>query len=96
MKSLFTFSTCLVMLCLLVFFLDHFGMTSILFDVNMYGTFFSISKLVHKVINDPLVYKGLKNPKFSQLVHMLKDLIIGLSFLKKIEQMAFLCLLTLA
>ena len=48
---LLTFNTCLVMLCLLVHFLDHFWMTSILFDVDMYCRFFfciQVSKLGHQ------------------------------------------------
>ena len=49
-------------------------MTSILFDVNMYCRFFSMSKLVNWVINDPLVHNVLKNRKFSYVVHMLVDL----------------------
>ena len=51
MTSFLTFRTCLIMLCLLVYFLDHSWMTSILFDVNMYcGFFFYIqsSKLGHQ------------------------------------------------
>ena len=61
MTPLLTFNTCLVMLCLLVHFLDHFWMTSILFDVDMYCRFFSVSKLVNWVISDPPVQKSLKN-----------------------------------
>ena len=72
------------MLCLLVYFLDHLWMTSILFDVNMYCRFFSIlrlvnwvmsvfsiSRLVNWVTSDPLKHKGLKIWKFSHVVHML-------------------------
>ena len=61
MTPLLTFNTCLVMLCLLVHFLDHFWMTSISFDVNMYCRFFSVSKLVNWVISDSPVQKSLKN-----------------------------------
>ena len=51
MTPLLTFNTFLVMLCLLVYFLDHFWLTSILFDVNMYCRFFfyiEVSKLGHQ------------------------------------------------
>ena len=82
MTPLLTFNTCLVMLCLLVHFLDHFWMTSILFDVNMYRRFFSISKLVNWVISDPPVQKSLKNQKFSHVVHFLVSLIMCLALLK--------------
>ena len=47
MTSLLILSICLVMLCLLKYFLDHLWMTSILFDVKIYCIFFSISKLVN-------------------------------------------------
>ena len=58
MTSLFTFGTCLVMLSFLVYFHDHLWMASILFDVNMYCRFFSISKLVNWVISDALVHES--------------------------------------
>ena len=80
MKSLLTFSTCLVMLCLLVYFVDYFRMTSILFDVNKYCRF-SMHRLVNWVIIYPLVHRDLKNLKVSCEVHMLVDLIT--SFVKK-------------
>ena len=51
MTLLLTFSTCLVMLCLLVYFLDHLRMASILSDVNMHCIFFfyiHIIKLGHQ------------------------------------------------
>ena len=51
-------------------------MTSILFDVNMYCIFLSISKLVNWVISDPLVHKGFKNRKFSIVIYMLVDFIM--------------------
>ena len=57
-------------------------MTSILFDVDRYCRFFSIFKLVHWVISDLLVHKGLKNRKFSHIVHMLVGLIMRLVLLK--------------
>ena len=82
MTSLLTFSTCLIMPCLLVYFLDHLSMTSILFDVNMYCTFFSILKLVNWVISDPLVHKGLKNQKFTLVIRMLVDFIMCLVLLR--------------
>ena len=82
MTSLLTFSTCLVMLFVLVYFLDSLWMTSILFDVNKYCRFFSVSKLVNWVISDSLVHNGLKNRKFSHVVHMLVGLIISLVLLK--------------
>ena len=94
MTSLLNFSTCLVMLFLLVYLLDYLWMTSILFDKNIYCRFFSISRLVNWVISDPLVHKGLKKQKSSHIVHILVGLIIGLLLLKK-EHMVFLCLLTL-
>ena len=78
MMSLLTFRTCLVMLCLLMFSLDHLWMTSISFDVNMYCRLFSISKLVNWVISDLLVHKSLKNPKIFHIVHMLVGLIMYL------------------
>ena len=53
------------MLCLLVYFLDHLWMTSILFDVNMYCRCLSISKLVNWVISDPLVHKDLIFTRYS-------------------------------
>ena len=59
MTSLLTFGTCLMMLYLLVHFLDFLWMTSILFDVNMYCRFFSISKLVNWVIIDLVVHKHI-------------------------------------
>ena len=61
MTSLITFSVCLAVLSLLVYFLDHLWMTSILFDVNICCRFFSISKLVSWVISDPVVHNGLNN-----------------------------------
>ena len=64
MRSLLTFSTCLVTLCLLVYFLDYLWMNNILFDVNMNCRVVSISKLVNWNISDPLIYKGLKNLKY--------------------------------
>ena len=82
MTLLLTFSTCLVMLCLLVYFLDHLRMASILSDVNMHCIFFSISTLVNWVISDPLVHKGLKRRRFSHVVHMLVGLIMCLVLLK--------------
>ena len=51
-----------------------YSMTSILFDVNMYCRFFSISKLANWVTSDPMVHKGLKNRKFSIATHMLVDI----------------------
>ena len=60
MMSFLTVSACLVLLCLLVYFLDHLWMTSILFDVNMYCRFFSIPKLVNYITSDPLVHKGFE------------------------------------
>ena len=51
-------------------------MTNILFDVNMYCRFLSISKFVNWVISDPLVHKGFKNRKFSIVIHMLVDFIM--------------------
>ena len=59
-------------------------MNRILFDVNMYSRFFSISILVNWVISDPLVRKDLKNPKFFNVVHMLVDWIMCLVLLKTI------------
>ena len=44
-------------------------------------------------MSDSLVHEGLKNLKFSQIVHMLVGLIMY--SVLKIEHMAFLCLLTL-
>ena len=82
MTSLCTCSTCLVMLCSLVYFLDHLWMTSILFDANIYCRFFSISKLVNWVINGALVHKGLKNRKFSHIIHMLVGFIMCLVLLR--------------
>ena len=82
MTSLLTFRTCLIMLCLLAYFLDHLRMTSILFDVNMYCKFFYISKLVNWVISDSLVRKGLKNRKFSLVIRMLVDFIMCLVLLR--------------
>ena len=82
MTSLITFSRCLVMLCILVYFLGHFWITNVLFHVNMYCRFFSISKFVNWVISDSLVHKDLNNGKFSHAVHMLLSLIICLVLLK--------------
>ena len=82
MMSLLTFSTCLVILCSLVYFLDYLWMASILFDVNTYWRFFSISKLVNWVINDPLIHKDLKNQILSNVVHMLLGLFMWLIFFK--------------
>ena len=83
MTSLLTFSTCLVMLCLLVYFLGHLWMTSILLDVNMYCRCFSISKLVNWVISDPLVHEGLKNwNSHAWVTHMLVDFIMCLVLLR--------------
>ena len=67
-------------------------MTNILFDVNIYCRFFSISKLANWVISGLLVHKGLKNQKFSHVVHLLVGLILCLVLIK-IEHMAILCLL---
>ena len=53
--SLFILGTCSAMLCLLVYFLDHLWMIRILFDVNKYCRFFSISKLVNCFTSDSLV-----------------------------------------
>ena len=75
-------------------FLDHLLMTNILFDVNMYGRFFSISKLVNWVISDALLHEGLDSLKFSQALHMIVSLIMCLVLLK-IEHKVFLSLLTL-
>ena len=66
MTSWRTFGTCLVMLCFIVYFLDYLWMTSILFYVNIYRRFFSISKLVNWIISDHLVHKGLENQNFSR------------------------------
>ena len=44
--------------------------------------FFFILKLVNWVISDPLVYKGLKNRKFSLVIHMLVDFIMCLVLLR--------------
>ena len=90
MTSLLTFCTCLVMLCLLVYFLDHLWMTSILFDVNMYCRFFSISKLVNWVISDPLEYNCLKNRKFSPVIHMLVDFIMCLVLLRNRTRLSYI------
>ena len=70
------------MLCLLVYFLDHLRMTSILFDLNMYCRFFSVSELVNWIISDPLVHKGLKNRKISLSIYMFVDFIMCLVLLK--------------
>ena len=82
MTSLLIFSVCLVMLCLLVYYLDHLQLISILFGVNMCCSYFFTSRLVNWVINDPLVHKSLKNPKFSQVIHMLVGVIMCLVLLK--------------
>ena len=39
------------------------------FYMNIYGRFISLSILVSWIISDPLVHKGLKNGKFSHVVH---------------------------
>ena len=80
--SLLIFSTCLAMLYLLVYFLDHLWMTIGFYLMWMCCRFFSISKLVNWVISAPLVHKGLKNLKFSHIIHMLVGLVICLIFLK--------------
>ena len=41
----------------LLHFLDPLWMANILFDLNMYARFSSISKLVNWVISDPMVHK---------------------------------------
>ena len=82
MTSLLTFTTCLVVLCLLVYVLDLLWLTTILFDVNKHCRFFSISKLVNWIINDPLVHKGLKNQKLATVIHMLVDFIMRLVLLR--------------
>ena len=80
--SLLTFRTCLIMLCLLVYFRDHMWIATILFDVNMYCRFFSNIKLINWIISDPLVHKGFKNRKFSLVVHMLLDFFMCLVLLR--------------
>ena len=77
-----TFITCLVMVCLLVYIIDHLWMTSTLFDVNMYFRFFSISKFVNLVISDPLVHKVLKNRKLFHVDHVFVGLIMCLVLFK--------------
>ena len=57
MTSFLTFSILLVMLSFLLHFLDPLWMANILFDLNMYARFSSISKLVNWVISDPMVHK---------------------------------------
>ena len=81
MRSLLTFSTCLIMLCLFIYFFNHLWITGISFDVNMYCRLFSISELVNRVISDPLVHKALKNGKLSLVIHMLVDFIMCLNLL---------------
>ena len=82
MRSLLTYSMCLIMLCLFIYFFNHLRITSILFDVNMYCRLFSISELVNWVISDPLVYKALKNGNVSLVIHMLVDFIMCLNLLR--------------
>ena len=82
MTSLLTFTTCLAVVCLLVYLLDHLRMTSILFQINMYCRFLSISRLVNWVISDRLVHKGLKNQKIVIVIDMLVDFIMRLVLLR--------------
>ena len=77
-----TISTCLVMLGLLVYFHDHLWVTKILFVVNIYCRFFSISRIVNWVISNPLIYNGFKNRKFSHVVHLHVGLIMCLVLFK--------------
>ena len=78
MMTVLTFNKYLVMLCLLVYFLDHLWMTSSLFDVNIYCRLFFISKLLNCVTSDPLLHSGFKIRKFSHVVQRLADLILYL------------------
>ena len=85
MQPLLIFFTCLVMLCLVVYFLGHFWMTSILLDVNMYCRFFAIFELLNCVINNPLVLKikVWRKEKFFHVSHMRVGLIPCLVFFKR-------------
>ena len=60
----------------------HLRMTSILFQINMYCRFLSISRLVNWVISDRLVHKGLKNQKIVIVIDMLVDFIMRLVLLR--------------
>ena len=85
MQPLLIFFTCLVMLCLVVYFLGHFWMTSILLDVNMYCRFFPIFELLNWVINNPLVLKikVWRIENFFHVSHMRVGLIPCLVFFKR-------------